>query len=191
MLRGEEEADYPGMTDPARHTVSHSHVLGPDMRSDSGAEKVLLRLTGKAVTRMRRKRFMATGLQLNITWINTAHFEKRHWSVADNRHEPAADPLTWIAALRRLWDRRPPLEAGWTYQKVGIALTGLTPFADQTESLFDDDVRRLRLAEVMDSINAALGAGSVDIGSVFAARDLAPERIAFAKISDDDRERLG
>jgi len=194
MIRGSQEADYQAMTDPARHSVSHSHVLGPDMRSDDGAEQVLLRLTGKAVTRMRRKGFVATGLQLDVTLINTERsqngerFQKRNWHVASTRHVPADDPL--IASLRRLWNGRPELQGGWTYQKVGVALTGLSPKEDRTLPLYEADIRRSRLAEAMDAINAQLGSGSVELASVHAARDLAPERIAFAKITDDDRERV-
>ena len=190
MIRGWEAADYPGMTDAARHTVSHSHVLGPDMRNDRGAEDVLLRLTGKAVTRMRAKGFLATGLQLSVSLINTDHYETRHWHVGLTRQTPAGDSMTWVSKLRHLWAKRPALARGWTYRKVGIALTGLIPFADQTLPLFEADERRAKLAETMDAINARIGKGTVDISSVFAARNLAPERIAFAKITDDDRERV-
>lgn len=212
MLRGWEEADYPGMSEARRHTVSHSHVLGPEMRTDAGAESVLLRLTGKAVTRMRRKGFTATGIALSISYIpsgtqvvaddfgpgaaaphtgwGAGGYEKRRWNVASTQHAPAADPITWTHAMRKLWDERPALLPGWSYLKVGVALTGLTRAADRTPSLFEDDTRRQRLAETIDAIHARLRPGLVDVGSVYVHRDLAPERIAFAKITDDDREQL-
>ncbi len=190
MLRGSEESDYVGM---AKHetpkSVGHSHVLGPELRTDNGAERVLIRLTGKAVSRMRRKECVATGVHVSITYMSERTFAKRTWSAGSERRVPAEDPLTWVAAVRAMWDARPASPRGWVPQKVGMTLTGIIAQRDCTLPLFDFDVRRAALASAMDKINAALGANRVDVASCYLSRDLAPERIAFSKISDDDRDK--
>jgi DNA polymerase-4 len=190
MLRGSEESDYVGM---AKHetpkSVGHSHVLGPELRTDGGAERVLIRLTGKAVSRMRRKDCVATGVHVSVTYISERTFAKRTWSSGSDRRVPAEDPMTWVQAVRAMWNARPSSPRGWVPQKVGMVLTGIVAKRDLTLPLFETDLRKARLATAMDAINAALGASSVDVASCYLARDLAPERIAFSKISDDDRDK--
>ncbi|HEY3331635.1 MAG TPA: hypothetical protein VGK19_16515 [Capsulimonadaceae bacterium] len=190
MLRGYEEADYAGMARPeSPKSIGHSHVLGPELRSDSGAERVLLRLTGKAAGRLRRKECVATGVHVALTYINDRTFAKKTWTVSSEHRTPADDTLAWIGAIRALWTARPPTPIGWRPQKVGMTLTGIIPQRDRTLSLFEHDRRRSNLAAIMDRINGCYGPNHVEVASVYIARDLAPERIAFSKITDDDRER--
>lgn len=190
MLRGCEETDYAGMAHPETpKSIGHSHVLAPELRTSVGAERVLLRLAGKAVVRLRRKECVATGVHIAVTYISDRTYATKTWSVASERRIAASDTISWIAAVRRLWEARPPSPRGWQPQKVGVTLTGIMAARDCTLSLFDADMRRSRLAATMDRINATLGANHIDVASVYGVRDLAPERIAFSKITDDDRER--
>ncbi len=214
MLRGYEEADYPLMGEAAQRSIGHSHVLGPEHRNERGAEAILLRLTSKAVNRLRIKGLMARGIGVYTRYTRdrnlgdevwqeapepalggyTTHFRRVDWKSFSGRRTAAADPYTWITAARSLWQARPPAPPGYTYQQVGMVLTDLLPRVAVTLPLFEDDRRWERLATAMDFVNSHFqgkyqGRRPVDIGSVFWLYENAPERVAFAKISDDDREK--
>lgn len=217
MIRGYEEADYPLMGETAQRSISHSHILAPEYRNESGAEAILLRLTAKAVQRLRIKELMAKGigvyarytldrsrgyddLQLDpalpVLGGYTTHFRRVDWKAFSGKRAEAADPYTWIASARSLWQKRPPVPPGYTYQQVGMVLTDLLPRSWVTLPLFEEDTRWERIARALDFVGDEYkelhgGRPPIDLASVYWHHDQAPERVAFAKISDDDREKPG
>ena len=65
-LRGEDSTDVP----THRRTVSHSHVLAPEFRSDDGARGVLVRLIHKAASRLRRLGYWARRMQVGLSYTD-------------------------------------------------------------------------------------------------------------------------
>lgn len=214
MLRGHEEADYPLMNEAAQRSISHSHILPPEYRNERGTEAILLRLTAKAVQRLRIKGLTARGIGIYVRYTRdksavddllldpalptlgayTTHFRRVDWKAFSGKRTEAADPYTWVTSARSLWKERPPVPSGYTYQQVGMVLTDLSPRTWITPSLFEEDLRWERIAKALDFVSSEFrqAHGSrppVDLASVYWHHDQAPERVAFAKISDNDREK--
>jgi DNA polymerase-4 len=66
LLRGEDVLDEP----TRRQTVSHSHVLPPDLRNDKGAYGVMVRLTHKAAARLRKIEYWAGAVSVHISFLD-------------------------------------------------------------------------------------------------------------------------
>ncbi|HMD54539.1 MAG TPA: DNA polymerase [Phycisphaerae bacterium] len=171
-LRGHNIYDLP----TTRRTVGHSHVLPPERRNDAGAHGVLVKLLHKAATRMRSLDYYARHIAVRIKFIG-----RPSW------HAKAAlgicqDTFTMLEMFDRLWLRRPsgkPL-------LVGITLYDLIAGSCATQPLFAQDQGRLRLAHVLDAINAKCGAYAIYPAEAFGALNAAPTCIAFTSIPDLD-----
>jgi DNA polymerase IV len=191
-LRGED------FNDPAlehQKSVSHSHMLAPELRTIEGAYAVLHKLLHKAAMRLRTARLWATHLALDIKYaVPKASATKQHlsgipqnaWSRGTSLIE-CQDNQTLIEALQKLWSHRPQ-SAG--YDKpffVGIALGNLVPDHLHTLNLFSDlenESRRARISSTMDSLNHKYGTHTVMAASMLLAGAAAPTRIAFTSIPD-------
>jgi len=170
-LRGEE------VLTPAsrRASVSHSHVLPPELRHAAAAYSVLHRLLQKAATRLRSYALIAGNLHVRITYGET------NWS-ADQRLDPTDDTLAFLHALDVLWRQRPNTRARPT--AVGIALTALDEFRHRPRSLFEREDGHDRLNATIDAINLRYGKKSLYFGGAHRALEAAPMRIAFQHIPD-------
>src|SRR5262249_1891940 len=106
QLRGD---DLPGKP-TRRRTVSHSHVLPPDLRSEAGAGAVVRSLLYKAAARMRRLGYWARSLAVSVDFLGGGG----SWHERQ-RIEVCQDTLTLLRLLLRLWERKPrgiPLRVG-------------------------------------------------------------------------------
>ena len=66
LLRGEDVPDQ----ETRRQTVSHSHILPPDLRSDAGSYGVLVRLTHKAAARLRKIGYWTGAVAVNVGFLD-------------------------------------------------------------------------------------------------------------------------
>ena len=193
MIRGSTDADYACQTEPAPKMVSNSHVMDPLSRSTAGAEAVLLRLLGKAAGRLRIKNRFARRLHISVSFQGDG-MRSYKWTAESGSLDAASDLLTWLPVFRKLWSDRPRLPADYVPKKVGVAFSDLLAPGDLSASLFQEDARIGRLAQTLDEINQQFkevhpNKNTVDLASLYWLNTLAPERIAFRKITDDDRER--
>ena len=184
LLRGEEVPPTP----ERRHSVTHSHILPPELRTDAGAFGVLTRLTHKAAARLRQMNYWAGGLSVGVTWKgeagaspDPAGWGRSGWS-AGCKLAHCQDTPNLLRALGRLWAGCPK-EAGEPF-KVGMALVDLRPAASATPSLFEDDRAAGELSHAMDDVNAEFGRSTVYFGTMWGLRDAAPNRIAFGRLTD-------
>ena len=187
LLRGEDVPAAP----TRRQTVSHSHVLPPDLRTDAGAYGVLVKLTHKAAARMRKINYWAGAVSLGVSYLDGGPAEKPGWGgygrggwEAGCRMPRCQDTLNILRALGSLWARRP---ASGVPFKVGMVLSDLVPTACATPSLFEDDRNATALSHAMDDVNREFGASVVYFGSMYGMKDAAPTRVAFNRIPDFDR----
>jgi len=184
LLRGEEVADPPGR----RQTVSHSHILPPDLRTDAGAYGVLVRLAHKAAARLRKIDYWAGGVSVGVSFRDDDRGPQSGWGrggwSAGCRLPHCQDTPGILQAVARLWGRRPRDRVP---VKVGVVLSDLKHARCATPSLFEDDRKAAEVSRAMDEVNAEFGASVIHFGAMHGYEAEAPTRIAFTQIPDFDR----
>ncbi len=194
-LRGAETGDD-GAPVPSdiQKSLGHSHVLGPDFRSDEGAWSVAHKLLHKAAMRLRMEKFYTGQMAVTIKYaLNREQAEqmgaKQHssgikqtaWGM-EARFGECQDTLSLLDVLKKTWAKRP---RGAEYERpffVGVTLRGLTPESEHQETLFGDQDRRGGLSATMDKLNLKYGHTTLHFAGMLPARETAPTRIAFTQI---------
>lgn len=174
-LRGADLPEAP----TRRRSLSHSHVLPPVFRSETGARAVLTRLVHRAAARLRHEGYWAGSLSLFVRFLDDG--EKRKWD-AHIRLQPSQDTLTLLRVALGLWQQKP---AGTPF-KVGIALGSLTPALELSEPLFESEQKLVRLAQAMDKANSKYGPQALYFAGMHRTEQSAVTRIAFKRIPDLD-----
>lgn len=172
LLRGYDLPEPP----THRRTVSHSHVLSPEFRTDEGARAVLVKLIHKAAARLRRLNYWASRLSVHVAYSN----RKKIWKQAVNLGQ-CQDTQTMVEAFSTLWSSRSP---DWSPDYVAVALFDLTAAPCVGLPLFPKDRKSIQLAQAMDVINERFGAYSIYFGSMHDTQEAAPMRISFTHIPD-------
>jgi DNA polymerase IV len=167
LLRG---ADLPEKVS-GQKTISHSHVLPPELREPAGALRILKKLVDKAASRLRLEGFYASGFAVYVRFRDQDGW-KASCSVMETQ-----DTLVFLDALRGLWKKVP---RGRPFA-VGMALTGLVPEALHSPALFEDS-RRGRLNKTLDALNSKFGRDVLHYGAVHESAGLVPLRVAFTRI---------
>ena len=163
-LHGREVPEPP----PVRRSVSHSHVLPPELRPSLAAEQVARRLALKTASRLRRMGCHATAMDLSV------RVEHGPGLGAAARFPAACDSPTLLATLTTLWEQvRAAMGGGGRCKQVGVVLHGLVPagsprqlelFADAEEGVRQQAVRRERASLAMDALNKKFGRDTVTLG---------------------------
>jgi DNA polymerase-4 len=194
LLRGEDVEDPIGR----RQSVSHSHVLPPEFRTDTGAYGILVRLTHKAAARLRKINYCAGGVSIGVSYRDSSSPATREtgeparcwngygqggWNVGC-RVPHCQDTPTILHAVAKLWKGRP---RGQVPFKIGVVLSDLKPARSATPSLFEEDRKAAEVSRAMDLVNAEFGASMIHFGTMHGLEDQAPTRIAFTQIPDFDR----
>jgi DNA polymerase-4 len=182
MLRGSHECDYQPMQTPAnepKKSVGHSNVLAPDHRSRAGAERILLELTRKALTRLKSYRQAASGVHITVKYRGLRGNRKDWiWTQQSTRHLHTNDERIWMQILRPLFAVIPDLAPEAEPAYVGIVFSKLLLEKDRTLSLFEEDEEQARLAQTVATMNKKHGR-IVEIGGLSTVSDQIPLRIPF------------
>ena len=199
-LRGGETGDDGApIASDLQKSLGHSHVLGPEFRSDEGAWSVAHKLLHKASMRLRMEHFYTSSLSVSIKYALTkeqveqvaqaAGKTKQHTSGIQHtawgmeaRFADCQDTLSLLDVLRKTWARRPqgPLHARPFF--VGVTLRDLIPESEHQSTLFGDADHRADLSATMDKLNLKYGHTTLHFAGMLPARDTAPTRIAFTQI---------
>ena len=153
-------------------SLSHSHVLPPEHRTDKGCRDVLMRLLQKASARLRHNGLWATSMGIYVKGMSKSWHEGT--SLA-----PTQDSVTMTRYFLEMWERRGferPLQ-------VGVVFTGLLKPEQVTPSLFDPTVERSLFNSAVDNVNQKFGKHKVFLAGLEKAKDTAGEKIAFQKVS--------
>ena len=176
-------------------SLSHQHVLAPEMRTPDKAWAVAHKLLHKAAMRLRANNLWAASIGLAIGFavpraekrpVSRYGVPTRGWK-SELRLAECRDNPTLIAALTRLWESRP---RGGEYESpyfIGVHLGGLVPDHLHSLNLFDgseDAQSRARLIEAMDVLNNKYGMNTLAPATMLEAFKAAPTRIAFHSIPD-------
>ncbi len=194
-------------------SISHQHVLAPEMRTPEKAWAVAHKLLHKGAMRLRAKGLWASGIGLAVGFhvprarkgpasyggddsslampVSSFGVPARGWH-GELRLSECQDNPTLIAALRCLWESRPTGAgpAGANFDQpyfIGVHLTGLVPDRLHSLNLFDaleDTQSRTRLLAAMDGLNNKYGMSTLAPATMLTAFKAAPTRIAFNSVPD-------
>jgi DNA polymerase-4 len=176
-------------------SISHQHVLGPEMRTQEKAWAVAHKLLHKAAMRLRSNGLWAGSIGLAVGFavprgqqgpVSRFGVPSRGWH-GELKLSECQDNQTLIAALRRLWDSQPQSAESAHPFFVGVSLGELVPDRLHTLSLFDameGEQSRARLLAAMDELNQKYGMSTLAPATMLTAYKAAPTRIAFHSIPD-------
>jgi DNA polymerase IV len=205
-LRGE---DFDMSETEHLKSLSHQHVLAPEMRTAEKAWAVAHKLLHKAAMRLRAGGLWASSIGLAIgfagphgergpvnhpsdkdpslgTPVNNFGVPKKGWK-SELKLSECQDNQTLIAALRRLWESRPSGQDFAHPYFIGVHLNGLVPDRLHSLNLFDgteDEQSRARLLAAMDALNNKYGMSTLAPATMLTAFKAAPTRIAFHTIPE-------
>ncbi len=194
-LRGADSGDdgAPVAAD-IQKSLGHSHVLGPEHRSQEGSWAVAHKLLHKASMRLRMEKFYAGSMAVTIRYQLTREQAsrvkaKKHFSGIKHsswgmeaRFADCQDTLTLLEILRGIWKQRPQGEEFERPFFVGVTLRELIPESEHQELLFADEGNRGELSATMDKLNLKYGHTTLHFAGMLPARESAPTRIAFTQI---------
>ncbi len=176
-------------------SLSHQHVLAPDMRTPEKAWAVAHKLLHKAAMRLRAGGLWTSSIGLAIGFagpkgergpVSNFGVPKKGWK-AELKLSECQDNPTLIAALTRLWAGKP---TGAEYNHpyfIGVHLNNLVPDHLHSLNLFDgteDEQSRAKLLAVMDQLNNKYGMSTLAPATMLTAYKSAPTRIAFHSIPE-------
>ena len=190
-LRGE---DFEMSETDHLKSISHQHVLAPEMRTREKAWAVTHKLLHKAAMRLRSHGLWASSIGLAVGYgvpreagpVSSFGVPTRGWH-SETRLTECQNNQTLIMALRHLWESQPrTAESAYPYF-VGVQLGGLVPDRLHSLGLFDsleEEQSRAKLLEAMDQLNEKYGMMTVAPATMITAYKAAPTRIAFHSIPD-------
>lgn len=176
-------------------SISHQHVLAPEMRNPEKAWAVAHKLLHKAAMRLRQNQLWASSIGLAIGFavarsenrpVSRFGVPTRGWK-SELRLGECRDNSMLIAALTKLWAMQP---AGEEYRHpyfVSVQLGGLVPDRLHSLNLFEgseEEQSRVKLLETMDALNNKYGLQTIAPATMLQAFKAAPARIAFHSIPD-------
>ncbi len=172
MLRG----DHIELTTGETKSISHSHVLPPDVRSFLGAKSIAHKLIAKAAMRLRREKMMCKKMNIYIRYYNDLR-----WEQGLQFHE-TQDTGFFLQKFNEVYDH------SYRTQKPIKVSIWLSDFRAETEhqlSFFANE-KRNQAFKTMDALNEKFGKDTVYVGALQEHLQAAPTRIAFGKIPDLD-----
>jgi len=191
-LRGE---DFETSETEHLKSISHSHVLAPEMRTPEKAWAVAHKLLHKAAMRLRSHKLWTSSIGLAVGFsvpremnapVSRFGVPTRGWH-HEIRLMECQDNQTLIGALCRLWNEKPKGKGYDEPYFIGVSLNGLVPDRLHSLNLFDsleNAKSRARLLEAMDQLNQKYGMSTLAPATMLAAYKAAPTRIAFHSIPD-------
>jgi DNA polymerase-4 len=195
-LRGHETGDdgAPAPSD-IQKSLGHSHVLGPEFRTQDGAWAVAHKLLHKAAMRLRMEHFHTGSLAVTIKYALTSEQQQRARKVKKHssgitqtgwgmeaRFRPCNDTLSLLEVLRAAWAQRPQSPDHQRPFFIGVTLRNLIPDDDMQAMLFNEPGNRNELSATMDKLNLKYGHSTLHFAGMLPARETAPTRIAFTQI---------
>jgi DNA polymerase-4 len=195
-LRGGQTGDDGApVASELQKSLGHSHVLGPEFRTQEGAWAVAHKLLHKAAMRLRMEHFHAATMAVTLKFAltreeavravkmkqHTSGIKHSGWAM-EARFRPCCDTLTLLEVLRGIWRERPN---GPEHQRpffVGVTMRELLPDGEVPQTLFEEPGHRNELSATMDKLNLKFGHSTVHFAGMLPARDSAPTRIAFTQI---------
>jgi len=180
MLRGNLQIDYGVHSDAPKKSVSHSHVLAPELRTIQGARDMLLRLAEKALKRLRAYNQIAKTISCRISFRHVRSWEdKRAWEMKHSYPVYANDDLCWLPIIDSYSGE---IKMGDDFRpvKASVCFYDLQSKDNEQLSLFEDRSKYTKLFKLIDSVKEKTGC-EVHVAQVLNLQEHAPFRISFGK----------
>lgn len=170
-----------------RHTLSHSHVMAPELRSPEKAKYVARRLTLKLASRLRRMGYYAT--RLNVAF----RLERGQLFHTEEICYRAQDNMTFLHMLERAWSRLIQVSGNQRIKKMSVFTFGLVATDTLQPELFEALPQKAmrsrekseKISRAFDKINHKYGRDSILIGMLPSqGRSFSGTKIAFTRIPD-------
>ncbi len=156
-------------TNPTK-SLSHSHVLAPELRTKEGARPVLYKLLLKVAERLREKQLAATHI---LASARSQAGRAYSWSF-EITTQPTQDAFAIMQATTRAYSQADIISP----LKMTVIATGLQPYT-ASPSLFGETTKASQLFKAIDTINASFGRWTIEPASLLQAKESAPNRITF------------
>lgn len=156
-------------------SISHQHVLPPDLRTGAGAFGVAQKLLSKTAVRLRKDAFLTKRLSLVVKFMN--HPEKFERTV---KLDETQDTTLLLTHLRRFFAEMPRAHKPLM---VSVVLSDFRKSENHQLSFFENP-RREGLFSVVDKINEKFGKDTIYLACLQDKKDEAPTAIAFSRIPE-------
>ncbi|MGE3973252.1 MAG: DNA polymerase [Bdellovibrionales bacterium] len=158
-------------------SISHSHVLAPELRNPKGSYAVAQKLLHKAAYRLRKINHWACGMSVSLKYLNGSKWRE------EVRMLECQDTFSFNKILQEMWKTCP----GGSPIKVSVVLSDLVADENRNASFFEE-TKGLDLSRAMDRLNNKYNKNLVYLAGVDQAKVAAPTRIAFSNIPSFDLE---
>ncbi|MGZ8363605.1 MAG: Y-family DNA polymerase [Caulobacteraceae bacterium] len=165
-------------------SISHSHVLAPELRTPEKARLVARRLAVKCGMRLRRMGLTGGGLHLILD------LQDHRSATLERRFPQTADTFVFLKAVDEMWDALAPQLRSKRLRYVGMAVVRIGEADAGAPDLFgwtpgqEADPRKLRLCQALDSLNRKYGKDTISIGELPDLPDFVGAKIAFNRIPE-------
>jgi DNA polymerase-4 len=161
----------------ATKSISHEHVLPPQMRNRNDSYSVAQKLLNKACIRLRKNLFRTAQMQLSIRLTNGLRSESHL------KFDPTQDTGFLFKQLEKIF----PASFESSPFKVSVVLSDFSDSAHPQLSFFDQDQRRREKAyQTADLINLKFGKNSVIVADLLGMDQKARSGISFSRVPDKD-----
>ncbi len=191
-LRGNDFDEHESSTS----SISHQHVLPPELRTREQAAAVGKKLLHKAALRLRQAKLWTSGMAIFVVFAKPRdgdkqgqsqsgywlHYDRPVWE-AGLRFPSCHDTMTLVNIFQDAWKSCPAFRP----VMISVALVDLVPENMRNLTLFDEMYgaeKFDRLTQAMDAMNAKYGSTTLYLGGIHDVREAAPPRIAFKSIPD-------
>ncbi len=176
-LRGE---DIAWRNESVQKSLSHQHVLAPELRNFESSYEIALKLLMKGAFRLRDEKLNAGTLSISVKFLDGTRYEK---SVTFQQ----TDETYFLShKLKEIWHdqkNRKPV-------KVAIGLGQLNDGPDQMS--FFDNPRNAKLDTALDAINSRFGKNTLFLAKTLDVLSQGKTKISFNHIpnSEDEFEEI-
>ena len=165
-----------------KRSLSHSHVMAPELRHPEKARAVGRKLTAKLASRLRRMGLVASKMSLSIKFEEEGFFKL---SLLCDR---VNDSLTFLTLFQEMWKQMINHTGIVKLKKLSVIFSELEECMSQQYELFTDHSREKgkKISKVLDLINQKYGKDSVSLGILPDRDAFSGTKIAFARIPDKE-----
>lgn len=165
-----------------RRSLSHSHVMAPELRSPEKARIVGRRLTAKAASRLRRMGLVASKVSLSIELEEKGFFE------LSLRCDRVNDSLTFLSLFHEMWNQMISHTGAAKLKKIAVIFSELEESVSQQHEFFTDRSREKgkKISHALDLINQKYGKDSVSFGVLPHHEVFSGTKIAFTRIPEKE-----
>lgn len=159
-----------------RRSFSSQYTPPLSITNRKEAEPVIMKLTQRTATRMRREGFVARGVSFASSFRDGSQWGK-HTKLKDVVFD-TADIYRYI---RDIMNQCPFPSAVRT---LSVSCFDVEPVADWQFDLFGNTQKKKAISDALDAVNDEFGDYTVTLGRMLHTTQLVPDRIAFGKVTE-------